>query len=55
MSANMNNSNLSDNQPDWGIHINHKKDMGYTPYPQWVRAGNQMAWQNIGVIIWSES
>jgi hypothetical protein len=50
----MNNSNSSENPPGWGIHINHKKDMGYPPHPQWVLASNLLAWQNIGVVIWDE-
>lgn len=52
---NMENNSQLDNKAGWGIHVNHKKDMGYPQYPEWVRAGNQMAWTNKGVIVWDES
>jgi len=51
----MENNNQPDNKAGWGVHINHQKDIGYPLRPEWVRAGNQMTWANIGVIVWNES
>lgn len=51
----MDNRIYIDDKLNWGIHINHKKDIGYPPCPGWVKAGNQRAWKNLGVIIWSKS
>jgi hypothetical protein len=51
----MDNKTQSNNTSSWGIHFNREKDMRYPPVPQWVKAGNRMAWENSGVIVWSET
>lgn len=42
-------------EKNWGVHINHKKDAGYPPPPEWVNVGNRMAWTNRGVVVWEKS
>ncbi len=51
----MDNKTQSNNTSSWGIYINREKNIGCPPVPQWVKASNRMAWENYGVIIWSES
>jgi hypothetical protein len=50
----MEEKNQKEGKASWGIHINHKRGASYPEYPEWVKAGNQMAWTNFGVIIWDE-
>lgn len=51
----MNTKNQSNNTQSWGIHFNREKDIRHLPLPQWAKAGNQMAWEGPGIIIWSET
>lgn len=51
----MDNKLQSNKTPSWGIYINSEKDLRHPPVPQWVKSGNRMAWENQGVIIWSET
>lgn len=51
----MDNKTQSNKTPSWGIYINSEIDMRHPPVPEWVKSGNRMAWENQGVVIWSET
>ena len=47
--------NQNQDEPIWGIHINHHDKMASQPCPGWVTGFDKDFWTSIGVVIWDRT